>query len=168
MTTECRNYEGPHTLNLTPLQGRLKDLDTCRGLRPDQEGFGHVKLMLAQVVPVDGAAAGVPQDVYDHFVMCNDTVDMIDQQLAIARRQLEVLEESRAFYVDARNNDLGLIVDAIRSRAQRRKDPSLLLPFGTLIEYHGQTAEKAVRTRRKNAEAVEAEPGDAQPQAPTP
>ncbi len=64
---------------------------------------------------------------------------------------MEVLEASLAYYVDARNNDISLMVDAMRSRAQRRKNPSLLL-----------------RTRRKNAEAAEAEADEASASEPAP
>jgi hypothetical protein len=159
---EKKLYEGTHELSLLQLEGDLYELDSCRGLRPDQEGFLECRLELAQSVPVSGAAAGIPQDVYDHFVSCNDRVDLINQSLAIARRQVAVLESSLAYYVDARNNDISLMVDAMRSRAQRRKDPSLLLPFKETLHYASQAAEKALRTRRKNAEAAEAEEAEAE------
>ena len=164
--SEKKVYQGAHELNLLPLQGHLYELDSCRGLRPDQERFLECKLELAQSVPVAGAAAGIPQDVYDHFVTCNDRIDLINQNLAIARRQVEVLEASLAYYVDARNNDISLMVDAMRSRAQRRKEPSLLLPFKETLRYASQAAEKALRTRRKNAEAAEAEAEEAEAEAP--
>jgi hypothetical protein len=74
-------YNGPHMLDLSTLQGRLVDIEAggMRGLRTDMEGFSFVVLELEHSVPVAGAAAGVPQDVYDHFVMCNQTVDAIDE-----------------------------------------------------------------------------------------
>jgi hypothetical protein len=162
-------YNGPHMLDLSTLQGKLVDIEAggMRGLRTDMEGFSFVVLELAQSVPIAGAAAGVPQDVYDHFVMCNQTVDTIDERLAIARKQVEVLEESRAYYIDARQNDISLMVDSMRSRAQRRKDSSVLLPFERTLQYSRQIADKAVRTRRQNAEA-EAEAEAAQDAEPTP
>lgn len=36
--------------------------------------------------------------------MCNETVAQIDERLAIAMKQVEVLRESRAHYIDARQN----------------------------------------------------------------
>lgn len=111
------------------------------------------------------ATAGIPQDIYDHFVMCNQTIDLIDERLAIAAKQVEVLRESRAFYIDARQNDISLMVDAMRSRAQRRKDTSLLVPFEPVIKYAGQIGEKAAQTRKKNeqAKADAAAQGQGQP-----
>jgi hypothetical protein len=130
-------YTGPHELNLTSLQGRLIDIEAggMRGLRTDMEGFSFVVLELTTSVPVAGAAAGIPQDVYDHFLMCNQTVDEVEERLAIARKQVEVLEESRAYYIHSRQNDIRLMVDAMRSRAHRRQDNTVLLPFERTLEY---------------------------------
>ncbi|HZF51188.1 MAG TPA: hypothetical protein VE093_21160 [Polyangiaceae bacterium] len=153
MTLSYSLYTGPLTNDLTPLNGKLFDFTagSMRGLRPDLPHFATVTLELAQSYPTAGENAGIPQDVYDHFVMCNATVEIIDEKIAIARKQLEVLEESRAFYVDARQNDIALMVDAMRSRARRRKDSSILSPFETVIAYNGQIGDKATKTRKKNA-----------------
>jgi hypothetical protein len=158
MAAKYITYTGSHNLDLVPLQGKLYDIEEggLQGFRTDQSGFPSVVLILAEAMPQYGAAAGVPQDVYDHFVMCNDAVGAIDARLVIALKQVEVLRESRAFYVDARQNDIGLMVDAMRSRAQRRKDPALLVPFEQVIKYNGQIGVKSVQTRRKNKQAKEA------------
>ena len=158
------DYIGPHTLDMAALQGKLVDVEEggTQGFRPELPGFQVMSLALAEAMPLHGATAGISQDVYDHFVQCTQTVATIDGLLAIAAKQVEVLRESRAFYVDARQNDIGLMVDAMRSRAQRRKDTSLLVPFEKLIKYHGQVGDKAAQTRKKNEQART----DAQ--APTP
>jgi hypothetical protein len=155
MTTNYVDYTGPHTLDLGPLQGKLVDLEqgAMQGLRTDQPGFKPMALSLVEAMPSSGAAAGIQQDVYEHFVMCNDTVDKIDERLAISAKQAEVLRESRAFYVDARQNDIGLMVDSMRSRAQRRKNPSLIVPFEQVVKYNAQIGDKAVQTRKKNEQA---------------
>lgn len=149
-------YIGPHTLDFTSLQTKLVDFEDggTQGLRPDMPGFASVVLALGEAMPLHGAAAGIPQDVYEHFVMCNETIDTIDERITVAAKQLKVLKESRAYYVDARQNDIGLMVDAMRSRAQRRKDTSILIPFGEVIQYNGQIGEKANRTRKKNEQAA--------------
>jgi hypothetical protein len=149
------SYTGSHTLDLAALQGKLVDIEEggMQGLRTDLPGFQSMALFLAEAMPINGAAAGIPQDVYDHFVMCGETIETIDDRIAIAIKQVEVLKESRAFYVDARQNDVALMVDAIRSRAQRRKDFSLLVPFEPVIKYNGQIGNKAVQTRKKNEQA---------------
>ena len=161
-------YPGPFMVDCTILQGNLVDIVNggMRGLRTDWPGFTFVTLELANAVPLVGVTAGVPQDVYDHFVMCNQTVDAVDERLAVARKLVEVLEESRAFYIDARQNDISLMVDAMRSRAQRRKDTSLLVPFEQVIKYAGQIGEKAAQTRKKNEQAKAEAQAQAQASAP--
>jgi hypothetical protein len=175
MATNFITYTGTHTLDLNSLQGKLVDIEAggLRGLRTDQENFPAVVLELEQAVPVAGAAAGIPQDVYEHFLLCNQLVADIDQQLAIAQKQVEILRESRAFYVDARQNDIALIVDAMKSRAQRRKDESVLLSFEKTLKYNSQNGDKAARTRRRNAAAGDdtappAPPAGASVESPSP
>src|SRR6185369_2743734 len=75
MATAYIIYTGPHTLDLQPLQGKLVDVEDggLQGLRTDQPGFQSMALALAEAMLQSGAAAGIPQDVYDHFVMCNET-----------------------------------------------------------------------------------------------
>jgi len=148
-------YKGPLAFDLVKLLGRLVDLDPeeKRGLRTDLEGFEGVVAELAQSVPMHGAEAGIPQDVYAHFLVGNETVEFIDESLPAMKKVVEVMEESRAHHVDARQNDISLMVDAMRSRAQRRKDESILTPFEKTIKYLGQTGFKAAKTRKKNEEA---------------
>ncbi len=164
MAPQYIDYIGPHTLDMSSLQGKLVDVEEggMQGFRTELHGFQPMALALAEAMPLHGAAVGISQDMYDHFVMCNQTIATIDALLAIAAKQVEVLKESRAFYVDARQNDIGLMVDAMRSRAQRRKDTSLLVPFEKVIKYHSQVGDKAAQTRKKNEQAK----GDGQ--APTP
>lgn len=161
-------FMGPFTLDLTTLQNKLVDVEEggLQGFRTDMPGFQAMSLSLAESMPLHGAAAGIPQDIHDHFVMCNQTVDAIDERLAVAAKQLEVLRESRAFYVDARQNDISLMVDAMRSRAQRRKDTSPLVPFEQVIKYAGQIGEKAAQTRKKNEQAKAEAEAQSQPPAP--
>src|SRR5262245_32928441 len=97
MSSTYIKYIGPHALDLTALQDKLVDLEEggMQGLRPDQSGFQQMALSLAEAMPQHGAAAGIPQDAYDHFVMCNQTIETIDERLAVAAKQVEVLRESR-------------------------------------------------------------------------
>jgi hypothetical protein len=159
-------YTGPYTFDMSNLAGKLFDLEAGgrRGLRADQDGFGVVVQELKQSVPTAGVTAGIPQDVYEHFLMCNDIIDQIDEKLTLVKKQAEVLEESRALHVDTRQNDISIMVDAMKSRGQRRKDESTLLPFEKTIKYNSQNAEKAARTRRRNAEQAEEAAGTADAQ----
>jgi len=148
-------YTGSHELSLAMLAGRLVDLGqgSLRGLRVDLEGFETVIQELKQSVPHYGKDAGVPQDVYEHFVECNDTIAQIDKVLPLAKKLVEVLIETRALLVDARQNDISLIVDVVRGRARRLGKPEILAAFEKTIRYSGQLAIKAMKTRRRNAHA---------------
>ena len=153
MTTAYVIYKGPHNLDLTPAQGKLLDAEQggAQGYRTDRDGYEDVEAEILQAYPTAGTAAGIPQDVFEHFVATNETVDFIDDKLVVARKQVEVLEESRAFYVDARQNDVALMCDSMRSKAQRRKDPSILTPFEKTLAYQSATGVKAAKTRKLNA-----------------
>lgn len=170
MAAKYITYTGSHNLDMLPLQGKLFDIEEggLQGFRTDQQGFPNVVLILAEAMPQYGAAAGIPQDVYDHFVLCNAAVGEIDARLVIALKQVEVLRESRAFYVDARQNDIGQMVDAMRSRARRCKNPALLVPFEQVIKYNGQIGVKSVQTRRKNKLAKAARQAAVEPPVPPP
>ena len=80
MTLSYTLYTGSLLNDLTPLKDKLYDLEagSLRGLRFDLPDFAYVTLELAQSYPTAGENAGIPKDVYDHFVASNAIVDMID------------------------------------------------------------------------------------------
>jgi hypothetical protein len=151
-------YTGPLTLDLTALAGILIDLvpGALRGCRREQDGFDEVDEELKKSVPAVGAAAGIPQDVYAHFLLCTDRITKLRAVKGVILKLAEVVEESEARYEHERETALGIILDSVRSAA-RRKDASLLALFEKALKYSAQAAMKGVRTRRKNAEAQAAE-----------
>ncbi len=156
MSIKYSPYAGPYSHNFDSLKGKLIDATNgdggLRGLRVDLPNFTEVKLELAQGIATGvGATAGIPQDVYDNFVECNEIVDSIDVALLTVEKQAEVLRESRAFYVDARQNNISIMVDSMTSRAQRRKDTALLQPFEKTLKYYSQLGDKAHKTRKQKA-----------------
>jgi hypothetical protein len=97
--------------------------------------------------------ATVSPGVYARFVSTTDHITKIREALTIVKKLAEVLTESVAHYEHQRENELSMMVDFIESTAKRRKDKSIRAPFQKTLEYNSQTAEKAVKTRKKNAEA---------------
>jgi hypothetical protein len=168
-------YTGPFAVDLQPLSAILVDLKpgAMRFLRSEQEGLGEVVEELKQNVPTLGAKAAISPDVYAHFVACTQNLDKIRAARAFVDKLAEILEESEAYYEHEREADISIIADAVRSAA-RRKDDSIRAPFEKTLKYNSQTAEKAVKTRRKNAQAAaQAQGGEpakthADPPAPTP
>jgi hypothetical protein len=134
-------------------------------LRSEQPGVEEVVQELSQNVPALGSKAAISTDIYAHFVECNDNINKVRAARAVVGKLAEVLEESEAYYEHEREADISLIADAIRSAA-RRKDESIRASFEKTLKYNAQTAQKAVKTRRKNAEAAgetEADPGTQTP-----
>ena len=159
-------YEGTHLLDLTELEGDLVDLQagSRQGMRTQLDGFKDARLELEQSEELNREAAGIPPDVFAHFLKCSDRLTRIDQKLVVAMKQVEVLTESRAYYVHGQQTDLGLMVDAMRSRAQRKQDRSCLVPFEETLRYHGQVGKKGALTKRRLA-AEAADGGSRAPKA---
>jgi hypothetical protein len=154
MSVKKSDYDASHEISFAALLGRLVILSTCSGLRTDQPGLFGATTELADATQAARDAAGIPQGVYDHFLLSNQTVTTIDQYIETVARMAEVLRQSRAWHVDARNNDISLMVDAMRSLALRRRDDSAMVQFQKTLAYHSQIGEKAAQTRKKNAEAA--------------
>ncbi|MEO7327072.1 MAG: hypothetical protein ABI193_00735 [Minicystis sp.] len=161
-------YPGPFQVDLAALDGTLYDLPPgeMQYLRVEREGMPLVVAELAQSVPAVGVAAGVPPEVFTHVNQCTDRLQQIRSFRLTIAKLAEVLLESEAKYEHERENDLSIIADAVRSVAHRKGDPALLAAFEQTLKYCAQTAEKGVKTRKKNAEAKKAN-GQGGPVAPT-
>jgi hypothetical protein len=107
---------GPYTLDLALLQGKLVDIEEggMQGLRPDLSNFQSMALSLAEAMPLHGATAGIPQDVYDHFVLCNDTEASLPERPLVAVVGAKCLSSATPALPGAR---AGLVV---ASQAQSR------------------------------------------------
>jgi hypothetical protein len=97
-------YTGALAFDLNPVASILIDLPPggMRGLRRQQPGMPDVITELATAVPNEGAAAGVPMDVYQRFVDSTDKVDRVRKHRLALLKAAEVLAESEAVYEDQR------------------------------------------------------------------
>lgn len=156
------SFEGVHSVDASSLQGKLLDLTTKqrRGLRTDQPHFEKAKGEILTQFPLKGVASGIPQDVFDGFVESNTLVDQIDAKLAEAKKLVEVLTETRAYHVHLRQNQISMIADSLKSRANRTKDPSVLAPFPETLKYAAQVGVKAAKSRKKKLEAAQVKAGE--------
>lgn len=146
-------FDGSHILDLTDLEGALVHIGgDRRGMRTELEGFDKATFDLTSSTAQNREAAGVPPDVYDDFLEHGRRLSLIREKLETAARQLEVLVESEAFYADAQQNDISIIVKAMRARAKYRRDAAPLNHFENLLKYNGQIGHKSARTKRKQAE----------------
>ena len=154
-TVTGKPYPGPFQISLDDVKEDLVDLPdgALRGLRTEQEGMGGVVEELSRSMPAHGEEAGVSPKVYAHFVESTGKIGALRKHELELEKALEVVRETRAKKEHDRENDVSMIVDAVKSTAQRTGDKALLAAFDTTLKYNAQIAEKAALTRRRNAES---------------
>ncbi|MDI1428119.1 hypothetical protein [Polyangium sorediatum] len=156
----AKPYPGPFEFSLKDCEADLVDLPpgAMSHLRSEQDGLTEVFAELAASVPALGDEAGILPKVYQRLLDSNGSIDKLAIHEVVLAKALEVVRESRAKKVHERENDIASIVDTVKSRARRGEDKALLNAFEKTIKYNAQIAEKAAKTRRKNAEAAKATP----------
>jgi hypothetical protein len=162
-TVTGKPYPGPFIFSLEDVRERLIDLPegAMRGLRAKQAGIDGVMSELLTSVSAHGEEAGVSLRVYARVVDGTNAIDLLLSHEQALQKGLEVVRETRKKCEHDRENDISIIVDAVKSTAQRTGDKALLAAFERTIKYNGQIAEKAAQTRRRNADApVEDEVGN--------
>jgi hypothetical protein len=152
-TVTGKRYHGPFILSLEDVEDDLVDLPdgALRGLRTEQEGMDGVSEELAKSIPAYGEEAGISPKVYARFVEGTDKITKLRKHEAELEKALEVVRETRAKKEHDRENEISMIVDAVKSTAQRTGDKALTAAFEKTLKYNAQIAEKAAQTRRKNA-----------------
>lgn len=78
----------------------------------------------------------------------HDAIVRVDVARGAAR-----VDDSLAVYENDAEQALRQIVDVVESNAKRKKNEAIAKPFSATVAYAKQTATKAVKTRKKNAEA---------------
>lgn len=158
-TIDGPKYTGPLTLDLTNVKDHLIDLPpgAMKGIRGEQPGMQDVIDELATAVPAHGNAADVPLPAYQRFVQRTALLAQLRTHEAALVKALEICTETRAKTENDREDDISVIVKAVQGAVTRTKDPGVAAPFEKTIAYNGQIAEKALQTRKKNAE-LKAEP----------
>lgn len=159
-------YIGPISPDLTPIKDILVDLaaGTTRGLRREKDGIENVISELQNRIPANASTLGVAPDIHQRVLTLTEQLDQVRKARVIIDKLSEILEETEAYLEDDRENEIGLVVNAVRGAA-RRKDPALIVAFEETARYHGQVGVRAHKTRRKNAEQADAQHV---PEAPPP
>ncbi len=148
-------YPGPFRVDLDDVKDDLVDLPdgAMRGFRAEQEGIDGVTEELAKSMPAYGEDAGISPKVYARFIESTEKIEKLWKHELELEKALEVVRETRAKREHDRENDISMLVDSVKSTAQRTGDRALLAGFERTIKYNGQIAEKAAQTRRRNEEA---------------
>ena len=153
-TVTGKPYPGPFTFSLEDVREELLDLPegAMKGLRGPQAGIEGVLSELLASIPAHGEEAGVSLRVYARVVESTSRIDLLRSHELALEKAAEVVRETRRKREHDRENDIGLIVDSVKSTAQRTGDKALVAAFEKTIRYNGQIAEKAAQTRRRNAD----------------
>jgi hypothetical protein len=148
-------YNGALKVDATAVAPLLVDLPkgARKGLRRSGPGIDEVAIELAAFMPVAGAAAGIPQALYDTFAKQHADVTQLEQIAMPLLKLAEVLTETLALAQDAREQALSKIADDIRSTAKRDRNDGIKAPFQKTLAYKSQAAEKGVKTRAQKKAA---------------
>jgi hypothetical protein len=148
-------YTGPVKVDASTLASLLMDLvpGGMRGLRKSHTGIDDVVTELAAAVPAYGAAAGISQTTYQSFSAHTTAISQLQTIGAPILKLAEVITETIALHEDGQDQDLGQLVDAIRSTMRRKKSDSVGAPFQKTLAYRAETAKKGVATKKKKAAA---------------
>jgi hypothetical protein len=162
-------YTGALTIDITSLKDDIIDLKpgAMQRLRREKPGIESVLSELASTKSKH-EDAGISATVYGRILTRTQKLEVIREKSAIVAKMAEVLLESEVWLEHDRENDISLLVDSVKSTEHRTGSPVTAL-FEDTIKYNGQFAEKAAKTRKKNALAAgAADPAgaDANPKAP--
>jgi hypothetical protein len=142
------------TLDLTDLAGFLVDLPSggLVGLRTEKDDFPGVMKELERNQEDHGKLAGVEESDLVELQTYTKQIAQIDSNLPAALKIAEILQESRAKLIDARERKASNIAKRVKLAADDKQAPELLATYESTIDYPNQIAEKAAKTRKKNAE----------------
>jgi hypothetical protein len=147
-------YPGPYAIDLTPLQPHLVDLapnamQGARGVQPNIEG---VLEELATAIPQYADELEVHPDIYPRIVAATAVIPELMTRVKQLEKLLEVAKESLVRAINNREEDISDIGARAADKGTRGKKSELLVHFEKTIKYRSQIAEKAAKTRKKNAE----------------
>lgn len=152
---EGPKYIGPHVIDLTLVQQHLVDLapNAMQGARGEQPNIEGVLEELSTAIPQYANDLEIHPDIYPRIVAANAAIPALTTQVKQLEKLLEVAKESLVRLVNNREEDIADIGARAADKGTRGKKGELLVHFERTIKYRSQIAEKAAKTRKKNAEA---------------
>ena len=130
-----------------------------QGLRTDHEGVDDVVSEIAANQTAWGDKAGVTAGDFASLMTSHDHIAELDRYLPAARKMVELMEETRAKEVDARERAISSIAASVDFRAKQPGNEVILAKYEKAREYRSEIAMKAVKTRKRNAEEKAAKAG---------
>ena len=152
---------GTLVIDCSALAGYLEDAPPgeLAGKQSSQEGFREAALEVISNQAEYGVHVGITASDITKLQEANERVATIDAFLPAARKLVEMLEETRHL-IDHRRHlhlyELAAIIDARSARSS----PELLARYEMTREYRSAIANRAVATRRRNAQIAEQPDGE--------
>lgn len=145
-------YTGQTSCDLADVKEVLVDLapGALKGARNVQEGIGEVLIELSRVMPIHGEEAEIRSAVYARVVDATKHLEKLATYEIVLSKLLEVVQETRGQLTNNREHDLRVIAARAMETATRQDKPELLALFEKTIAYRSQSANKGVKTRKKN------------------
>lgn len=128
------------------------------GVRYDQPGITEVLAELNHALPQYGDVAEVHSAFHSRIAQASAQIDKLTQYEIILKKQLEVVQETRAQLLNNREYDISAVAAKITESATRQKKPELMAYFEKTLHYRSQSALKAMATRKKKAQAIQVTP----------
>lgn len=151
-------YKGPSLIDVQDIAGSLVDLPpkAMQPLTREKEEFGKLKEEWATAMAGPLGPEVIPPPLYQRFVDKTALLQKVRQRLGEAEKLAEVLRETQALIEDEREGDIAMVAKAVKAAIQHKGD-AFEAAFENTLNYYSQIADKAVATRRKNADAGQAE-----------
>lgn len=138
-----------------------------QGLRTEHDGVKGVIAEIGANQASWGDKAGVTVGDFNQVMTSTQHIEQLDLFLPAARKLVELLEETRATEVDARERAISMIAKSVENRATQPGNEAVLAKYDATRAYRSEFANKAVKTRRKNAEEKAGKAGPNKPDAPS-
>lgn len=145
-------------IDARPLDGVLVDVKAgaTRGMSREQPGFSAAIKEIFDNHAKIGKHIGILDSQIDELRTLNENLALIDGYLPAVKKLLEVMEESQTVIDNRRHEIIRVVAKTVDAQAIAMKDDSLVAKYERTLDYRSAIANKAAKTRKKNA-AREAE-----------
>jgi hypothetical protein len=135
-----------------------------QGLRVALDGFLEAAAEVVDNQSHYGDRAGISEKDFETFSIAVERKDQIQARLRVARKLVEVLEESEAVHDDSAQRQIFGFAQVIEARAKAYGDPELLARYEKTRAYRSAVGIKAAKTRRRNEAELESPQNEELPQ----
>ena len=145
---------GELIIDARELESFLVDLPegATHGMRREQEGLADVVQEITANQDKWGAKGGVTADEVGGIVTATAQIAQIRAYRPAVAKLLEMMDETEALLDDKRHTLIRIVAESVDAKS-KTAGPELLAKYELTRAYRSAAANKAVRTRKKNADA---------------